>query len=246
MSPRAAARLTRWWTRLYTAGVPGDLREARRAEVESDLWESVADGAPSRHILARLALGLADDLTWSLTVMDTSTRATTTWSFGTLLVIAFSWLWLSFAPESATMRETAWAFPAALTLHLVGMVLFIGMRLVLGLRLTGWAFAGTSPSQLMTRVGPWSLVGAIVTAVSGLALYTADSARMAANPMFELKIAALSAALVNAWILHTVLAGRIHDRDTSEALPISVQASAYLSLILWVAIMAAGRLVAFV
>ena len=70
MSPRAAAGVARWWTRLYTAGLPVDLRDARRAEVESDLWESVADGAPSRHILARVALGLADDLTWSLTGTD--------------------------------------------------------------------------------------------------------------------------------------------------------------------------------
>ena len=37
MSPRAAAGVARWWTRLYTAGLPADLRDARRAEVESDL-----------------------------------------------------------------------------------------------------------------------------------------------------------------------------------------------------------------
>ena len=246
MSPRAAAGLTRWWTRLYTAGLPMDLRDSRRAEVESDLWESVADGAPTRHILARLALGLADDLTWSLTVMDTSTRATTTWSFGTLFVLAFSWLWLSFAPESATMRESVWVFPAAITLHLIGIVLFVGMRLMLDLRLTGWAFAGTSPSQLLTRVGPWSLVGAIITVVSGLALYTADSARLAANPMFEFKVAALAAALTNSWFFHAVLARRAHEWDTATQLPAVVQASAHVSLSLWASILIAGKLIAFV
>jgi len=74
MSPRAAAGVARWWTRVYTAVLPGHLRDARRAEVESDLWESVSDGAPSRHILARLALGIGDDLTWSLTFMDATIR----------------------------------------------------------------------------------------------------------------------------------------------------------------------------
>ena len=133
MNPRAAAGIARWWTRVYTAGLPHHLREARRAEVESDLWESLADGAPSHHILARTALGLPDDLTWSLTVMDTSTRATTTWSVGTLLAFALAWVWLSLAPQSIAMQASRWAFPAASIFHLLGMVLFLGMRLVLDL-----------------------------------------------------------------------------------------------------------------
>lgn len=246
MSPRAAAGVARWWTRVYTAGLPVDLRDARRLEVESDLWESVADGAPSRHILARLALGVADDLSWSLTLMDTSTRAAATWSVGSLLVFVLSWLWLSLAPDNQTMRESVWAFPAASVLHLLGIVLFVGMRLVLDLRMTGWAFGGTAASEMVKRVGPWSLVGAIVTVVSGMALYSADSARIAGNSMFQFKVAALSAALMNAWFFHAVLSRRPRDWDTSARLPAPVLASAYLSLALWAVIIVAGRLIAFV
>jgi hypothetical protein len=240
-----SVRVVRWWTRFYTAGLPVDLRDARRAEVESDLWESVSDGAPSRHILARLALGIVDDLTWSLTFMDTSTRATATWSVGSLLVFVLSWMWLSLAPDSQAMRESRWAFPAAVTLHLLGMVLFLGMRLVLDLRMAGMAFAGISASEMVKRVAPWSLVGAIVTVASGMALYSADSARMAANPVFQLKIAALSAALLNAWVFHAVLTRRVRDWDTGRALPAPVQASAYLSLALWAVIVVAGRFIGY-
>jgi len=238
--------LTRWWTRVYTAGLPVDLRDTRRAEVESDLWESVSDGAPSRHILARLALGIADDLTWSLTLMDTSTRATATWSVGSLLVFVLAWMWLTLAPESLAMRESRWAFPAASIFHLLGMVLFLGMRLVLDLRMTAWAFGGTSAAEMVKRVGPWSLVGAIVTVVSGLALYSADPSRMAGSAMFQFKVAALSAALVNAWFFHAVLTRRIREWETSTATPAPVRASAYLSLTLWGVILVAGRLIAFV
>ena len=246
MSPRAAAGVARWWTRVYTAGLPDHLREARRAEVESDLWESLVDGAPSHHILARTALGLPDDLTWSLTVMDTSTRTTTTWSVGTLLAFALAWIWLSIAPQSGAMQASRWAFPAASVFHLLGMVLFVGMRLVLDLRVTGWAFGSTAMSEVVRRVGPWSLVGAIVTVVSGMALYTAEPERMAANPLFQLKVAALAAALVNAWFFHAVLTRRARDWDTGTSLPAPVQASAYLSLTLWVAIIVAARLIAYI
>ena len=238
--------MARWWTRIYTAGLPDHLREARRAEVESDLWESLTDGAPSHHILARTALGLPDDLTWSLTVMDTSARATTTWSVGTLLAFALAWIWLSIAPQSGAMQSSRWAFPAASIFHLLGMVLFIGMRVVLDLRVTGWAFGGIAASEVVRRVGPWSLVGAIVTVVSGMALYSADPERMAANPLFQVKVAALAAALVNAWFFHAVLTRRARDWDTSNSMPAPVRASAYLSLTLWVAIIVVARLIAFI
>jgi hypothetical protein len=243
---RVAVSVTRWWTRLYTAGLPSDLREARRAEIESDLWESVSDGAPARHILARLALGMTDDLTWSLTFMDTTTRNTTAWSLGSLVVFAVAWLWLSQAPQSTVMRETAWAFPVALINHLLGLVLLVGMRLPLDLRLMGWAFPGVPVSHLANRTAPFALVGGIVTIVSGMALYAADPARMTSNPMFAFKIAALAAALTNAWIFHAVLARRISDWDKAATVPAIVQASGYASLLLWIALIVAGRLVAFV
>ena len=58
----------RGWTRLYTCGLPPDLRDRRRDEIESDLWESFQDGrsdpALAWHLWARLIGGLADDLAW--------------------------------------------------------------------------------------------------------------------------------------------------------------------------------------
>jgi hypothetical protein len=246
MSPRAAAGVARWWTRVYTAGLPNDLRDMRRAEVESDLWESLADGAPSHHILARLALGLADDLTWSLTFMDTTTRNTTGWSLGSLVVLGAAWLWLSQAPQIGVMRDSSWAFPAALVNHLLGFVLLIGMRLPLDLRLMGWGFTGVPVSQIANRTAPFALVGAIVTIVSGMALYAAVPEHYTSNPAFAIKIAALSAALVNAWWFHAVLSRRRDEWDTATELPARVQASGYVSLIAWVAVLVAGRLVSFI
>ena len=245
MNARAAAGIARWWTRLYTAGLPIHLRDARRAEVESDLWDSVSDGAPSHHILARVALGVMDDLTWSLTLMDTTTRNTAGWSLGSLAVLAIAWLWLSQAPTSMLMRESAWAFPVAAANHLLGLVLLVGMRLPLDLRLMGWAFDGMPVSQLARRTAPFALVGGIVTIASGMAMYSADPARMTANPAFAFKVAALSAALVNAWWFHAVLTRRIAEWDTTAAPPVLVQASGYASLLLWIALIVAGRLTAF-
>ena len=69
---RGAATAVRLWTRLYTSRLAAAVRDARRAEIESDLWEHAQDaasGAPARmavQVLLRLLLGMPDDLVWRL------------------------------------------------------------------------------------------------------------------------------------------------------------------------------------
>jgi hypothetical protein len=68
----AALATVRGWTRLYTTRMEPALRDARRAEIESDLWELHEDArrrgaSPTLiaiHMLLRLVLGIADDLAW--------------------------------------------------------------------------------------------------------------------------------------------------------------------------------------
>ena len=67
---RFAIAVVRAWTRLYTWRLPAAVREARRAEIESDLWEFQRDSDnhrhfnPAVHTLIRLLLGVPDDLHW--------------------------------------------------------------------------------------------------------------------------------------------------------------------------------------
>lgn len=69
---RIAAASVRGWTRLYTSRMAPAVRDARRAEIESDLWEFQADTLRRRdaprsaaaHMLARLLVGIPDDLLW--------------------------------------------------------------------------------------------------------------------------------------------------------------------------------------
>jgi hypothetical protein len=65
-----AFSLVRAWTALYTWRLPEPVREARRAEIESELWEFHADTDagrglnPAFHTLIRLVAGIPDDLIW--------------------------------------------------------------------------------------------------------------------------------------------------------------------------------------
>jgi hypothetical protein len=70
----AAIAIARAWTRLYTSGLDQLLRDARRAEIDSDLWESHEDARRrgctaaevALQILARLLLGMPHDLLWAI------------------------------------------------------------------------------------------------------------------------------------------------------------------------------------
>jgi hypothetical protein len=65
-----AFALVRGWTWLYTCHLPDTMRDARRLEIESDLWESQHDATSTpevrvaAQVLLRLVLGIPDDLRW--------------------------------------------------------------------------------------------------------------------------------------------------------------------------------------
>jgi len=67
-----AVVVARGWTWLYTCALPQAIRQRRRDEVASDLWELQHDPAmPSAvmvpmHILGRVLFGAGDDLLWAL------------------------------------------------------------------------------------------------------------------------------------------------------------------------------------
>ena len=67
---RLAMLSVRAWTHVYTCGLAPDVKDARRAEIDSDLWESCHDRDRAGRsdfafqILARLLLGIPDDVMW--------------------------------------------------------------------------------------------------------------------------------------------------------------------------------------
>jgi len=69
-----AVGMTRSWVALYTLGLPPEFRDARRAEIDSDLWEhqrtarlqDQPPGETALQLLTRLLLGILSDVTWRL------------------------------------------------------------------------------------------------------------------------------------------------------------------------------------
>jgi hypothetical protein len=74
MSAQRSAALVRRWVALYTLGLPPDIKQRRRDEIDDDLWCQAQDAAESSRadrslggeILARLAFGVPADLSWRI------------------------------------------------------------------------------------------------------------------------------------------------------------------------------------
>jgi hypothetical protein len=110
---RLALAFVRVWTTLYTSGMPPGLRETRRAEIESDLWESQHDRRPesdasvATQMLLRLLRGVPDDLLWRLELIDLRSRRRHTGLWLTAaasILVAFS-LWVGPAMMPAELPQ---------------------------------------------------------------------------------------------------------------------------------------------
>jgi hypothetical protein len=74
MSDGWAVRWVRRWVELYTRGLPADVRERRREEIDGDLWSQLeearligrSDRSLNGEILVRLLAGLPSDVSWRL------------------------------------------------------------------------------------------------------------------------------------------------------------------------------------
>lgn len=98
MTPGLAPALVRAWTHAYTWGLDAAVRDRRRAEIESELWEFQQDpdrgSHPAAHMLARLIAGIPDDLSWRADHRAVRRRRVSTgvriaaWTVGTFIIAA--------------------------------------------------------------------------------------------------------------------------------------------------------------
>ena len=79
--------------------------------------------------------------------------------------------WVDAFPSSIAMRESLYAFPVLLTIHLISLATFAGLVMMMDLRLLGVAYRGTPFSEVQARLFPWQMVGMVVTSIAGLLLF---------------------------------------------------------------------------
>ena len=160
-------------------------------------------------------------------------------------IVAFC-QWFEHTAVGTSIRESLWMFPVIETVHIFGIILLVGATSILDLRLMGLTFRDESVSKLAGRFIPWALAGFIIQVVTGLLLFSSEATKMYSNLGFEIKMALIVVAGVNALVFHSVAYRSVGKWDNDPVGPLSARAAGLISILLWGGIVAAGRWIAYV
>jgi Family of unknown function (DUF6644) len=136
------------------------------------------------------------------------------------------------------MRESGAAFFTALTLHSLAMAFVVGINFAIAIRLTG--FVPRLEISALSRFYAPHWYAALLVLLSGMALLLAYPAKALSNPVFYIKLCALAVCLL---ISRCIQKKYLH--STAAEIDRFSTRLAYLSIVLWVIVLTAGRFLAY-
>ena len=152
--------------------------------------------------------------------------------------------WLESASWAVQIRQSLWLYPALEIVHILGIVILVGAALMFDLRLLG--FSKNLPvSGLSRHLLPWSQRGLLLIVPSGILLFITNAKTLAYDPTFWLKMVLLIIAGLNVFVFHQFIFKSKSETNLSAELPFSSKISAVISISVWIAIIACGRLLAY-
>lgn len=153
--------------------------------------------------------------------------------------------WLAATPPAQAMRDSLLLYPIVETVHIVGFCILVGAVAMFDLRVLGWG--RTLPvSGLARQLLPWSIASLVLVLPAGLLMFSSQPHDFLRNPAFLLKLSLIFAAAINAAWFHLGVYRSVSTWDTGRTAPLLAQGQAVLSLALWLAVIACGRMLAYV
>lgn len=134
------------------------------------------------------------------------------------------------------------AYPLANTLHLLGLVMLVGGIGIVDLRLAG-ALRTLPVAPLSRALTPVAIAGLALMLPTGAVMVAADAGALAGSPVFRWKLALIAAALANAVAFRLLWSGRLAGWDADP--PAAGRLMAAASILLWLAVGALGRFIAY-
>lgn len=154
--------------------------------------------------------------------------------------------WLETTAVANWVALSLWAYPALLSLHIVGLAIVVGIFFMRDLRLLG-VVRSVNP-RMFVNLAPLAWFGFSVNLISGLLLFTSQATIFVSNLPFLIKISCIAAGMVLARIIHK----RLRQQSVSTAQygavlseERSLRPLALLSLAIWITAISAGRLIAY-
>jgi hypothetical protein len=147
---------------------------------------------------------------------------------------------LEASEPAQALRRSVWLYPSANVLHVLGLMGFFAVIAAMDVK----ALRPSSAPELrdfIRRLRPAAIAFLLLQIATGLMLFLPEATHIAHNTVFLVKLGVIGLALANVGMLEVALA-RAH---AVGDLPSGVRAAAAASLVLWLAVAALGRLIAY-
>lgn len=155
------------------------------------------------------------------------------------------WLWLENSVLAEAIRQWVWAYPFIEILHILSITLLVGSVVMFDLRLLGVSRHVTI-AAMAEQLLPWAYASFGIVMLSGFLLFATDATAIALNPAFRLKLVLILGASINAITFHWKCYPLVRQWNLGIKPPKMVRAIAIISIILWIAVITCGSLIAYV
>jgi hypothetical protein len=153
--------------------------------------------------------------------------------------------WLGGTAGSIALHESIWAYPIVESVHVLTLCLFLGLTVMLDLRLLGVTMLRTPASEVAGRLLPWTIAGFAVMVTTGALLFYAIPVKTYLNVFFRVKVAFLVLAGVNVAVFQRTIWRTVDGWDSAAVPPLRARLAGGVSLFLWAGIVIAGRMIAY-
>lgn len=143
------------------------------------------------------------------------------------------------------LRGSLWLYPAVETLHILGFAILVGSIVAFDLRLLR-ASDRFDVEAWVRQLVPVAAGGLALALPMGFLLFTAEATAYFRNPVYLAKMGLLLLAILNVAWFHLGPLRRRRQVGPSMGIPTAMRLSAAFSMFAWIAVLACGRLIAYV
>lgn len=152
--------------------------------------------------------------------------------------------WVVTTPFSLFIQSELWVIPTLQTVHILCVAIVFTAAAMLDLRLLGLVARGQSVVALSRRFLPTAWLALVILAATGALLIIAEPGRSLLALPFQLKMLLLLAVIILTVVFQRSVAGNAARWDAIPGAP-AAKVTAVISLGLWLAIIVAGRWIAY-
>jgi hypothetical protein len=146
------------------------------------------------------------------------------------------------AELSTMVTYYPWLWPAAETLHYIGMALLIGVVLIVNLRMFGmWKTVSFADLHLLL---PFGIIAIVINFLTGMLFFIGTPGQYTQNTSFHWKIIFLLPAAGS--LLYLTISERVWALGPGDEAPVTAKVIAVSSIVLWFGVLYFGRMLPYI